>query len=64
MDNDKDAELFVEEVLHRFAFHRYVNGPSIHAALDAVRNEAGDIVELMIAGVAIVGQNLRSSCRR
>jgi hypothetical protein len=55
MDNDKDAELFVEEVLHRFAFHRYVNGPNIHAALAAVCNEAEDIVEPMITRTTTVG---------
>jgi hypothetical protein len=55
MDNNDDARLLVEEVLDRFAFHRYVNGLNIHAALAAVRDEAGDIVEPVIAQAATVG---------
>jgi hypothetical protein len=39
MDNNDDARLLVEEVLDRFAFHRYVNGLNIHAALATVRDE-------------------------
>jgi hypothetical protein len=55
MDNNEDARLLVEEVLDRFAFHRYVNGLNIHAALAAIPDEAGDIVEPVIARATIVG---------
>jgi hypothetical protein len=50
-----DARLLVENGLDRFAFHRYVNGLNIHAALAVVRDEAGDIVEPMIARATTVG---------
>jgi uncharacterized protein (DUF2164 family) len=53
--DDEDARLLVEKILDRFAFHRYVNGLNIHAALAAVRDEARDIVEPMIARATTVG---------
>jgi hypothetical protein len=58
MDNDKDDRILVEEVLDRFAFHRYVNGLNIHVALAAICDEAEDIVEPMIARATTVGHIL------
>lgn len=46
---------WVDHILLHFSFHRYVTGLDIDAALAAVREQMGDIVELLRARAARVG---------